>query len=543
MRPFKAFVWTNLLWLLLFNSGGISSVDTSTRLWMAHRWWSPSDAIAETPSISIEIDGKQVVPYDLGQPILMLPGDWLGSQIGQRLTQDLYIQQNIRQAVVSYTLFLPINFACVLAGYWMLRLLEFEARTAALSSTLWLLGTTVLQYSVVNQQNNQILLCLMLGISALLAAQKHGREKPLQSLYSALSGISFGAALFIRIGSIAYAGLGGILAIALSLLVPVLSPKAYPSGTKGINLSSAWAAGTSAFLPWLLGFLPCLVLDRWSSAVRFGDWKLTSSAVHWEGLKRSSDITASSLGQEANTFDFLQKLIPSQIEGILGPLFWLEKSIFIYDILLIPGLILLLLTWRKTTVALKLVVLAASGMFLANLLLYSNLKTWGGDAAWGARYHVTPLHVLLLPLIALAVNAGLAREGNRPVKQIFRRFWAGLFVVAIACQVAAISLPDNLEIQQQIAGVGSPFRLGQRFENVAVKLISSSPAHFAGPSEADLSPRIKDVPWKWMPYNYAAKLPDDSGFRAGLPLIFSAWFSLLFLAVYVSFCFWRQLKI
>ena len=100
-------------------------------------------------------DGKRYIADDLGQSILMLPGDWLGEQIyriSPKLGSDF-----TRRLVVSFVIFLPLNLAAVVACFNLLRLLDFTEEIAALATVTLLLCTTFLHYAQVNQHNNQVL--------------------------------------------------------------------------------------------------------------------------------------------------------------------------------------------------------------------------------------------------------------------------------------------------------------------------------------------------------------------------------------------------
>lgn len=87
------------------------------------------------------------------------------------------------------------------------------------------------------------------------------------------------------------------------------------------------------------------------------------------------------------------------------------KSIFIYDPLLIPCLLLGIILWKKLSPYIKLYLIANIFNFLLHLAFYSKLDFWHGDAAWGARYHVTSVHLLLIPLNALLIENLLSARG------------------------------------------------------------------------------------------------------------------------------------
>jgi hypothetical protein len=155
--------------------------------------------------------------------------------------------------------------------------------------------------------------------------------------------------------------------------------------------------------------------------------------------------------------------------GIWGVLFSPAKSIFIYDPLLLPCLVLGIVLWQRFSPYIQWYLI--TGMF--NLCLYitltSRLDYWHGDWAWAARYHVTSVHLLLIPLIALFIQFLL---GVRGLKTWLMR---GIIAAAIAVQMAAVTIPFGVEIQQ--AQIGQPgsyrpgaywqFRLGDRITNIA----------------------------------------------------------------------------
>ncbi len=188
-----------LLWLMFVNPGSITNLDTERRLNMSHAWWTGTEESFPGNKVVININGKNYIPYDLGQSMLMLPGDWLGDKLGQNLDNEKE-RQYFREAVVSFLIFLPINLLAVLTCFKFLQLIGYSERIAGLSSIVWLLGTSVLFYSSFHQQNNQILLFVLIGYQAALAYIIKNKK-----FLAILSGASLGIAFLIRITSILYA--------------------------------------------------------------------------------------------------------------------------------------------------------------------------------------------------------------------------------------------------------------------------------------------------------------------------------------------------
>ncbi|HBE19899.1 MAG TPA: hypothetical protein DDW51_20355, partial [Cyanobacteria bacterium UBA11367] len=63
-----------------------------------------------------------------------------------------------------------------------------------------------------------------------------------------------------------------------------------------------------------------------------------------------------------------------------------------------------------------------------------------GDAAWGARYHITSVHLLLIPLVALLIQRILF------VKGFTQWLMRGLIGLAIMIQIASVILRPGAEV-------------------------------------------------------------------------------------------------
>lgn len=455
MKTAKKIALIAFLWILVVSSGTVGTLDTSLRLQMAHAWWTGTPEIVDLdykPIIRGDIrsgimgvDGKRYIAYEQGQSILMLPGDWVGTQV-HRLFPALSLK-DARQLVVSLLIFVPLNVAAVLAGYWLLRLFEFDRRTAGLTSLLSLLGTTMLHYAQVHQHNNQVLLLVTLGYAAAIAYLQQGKTQ-----FALLSGFVLGGAMLVRITSTIH---------ALTVFLFFVGCLAYQYRDKLQRV-------VKGALCWIVGFIPLTLVGRTFDFLRYGSFLASGKSVEQQQL--ATDPTWTGLPELPANFP----LINAPHVGIVGALSSPAKSIFIYDPLLLPCLVLAIVLWKTFSPVMRWYLVTAALNLALHLVAYGRFLYWHGDTAWGARYQVTSVHLLLFPLLAVLVQRYWLSRGVKA--------WlaSGLITLALMVQLASVAMPMHLEVAQ--AEIGAPgsrrqFRLGQRLANVAC-LVTGSPWSF-----------------------------------------------------------------
>ena len=447
----------SLLIITVVNRGTLASVDTLVRLQMAHAWWTGTEEVDPNykPYIRGDLwvgvtgtEGKRYLSYDPGQAILMLPGDFVGTQIHRLFPNSS--QMDLRQAAVSYFVFVPLNVLAVLICFWLIRLMNFSEAIAGISAIAWLLCTTFLAYAQETQHNNQIFLFVGLGYAGILAYINYG-----QTRFLLLSGMGMSAAVLIRSSSIIHV-LTGILFLVVCIL--------YQNHSKSKSLKSLGL--------WILGFSPLIIWGRLFDYLRYGSFLITGQAISTQQL--TTDPKWQGLPEFPPNYPFMN---PPHI-GILGVLFSPIKSIFVYDPLLIPCLIIGIVFWKRLSFYIKAYLCIGLLNLGLHLLLTSKLIFWGGDLSWGARYHVTSIHLLIIPLLALLIQEALFSKGLKT--------WVlrSLFAIALVVQIASVTIYHGLEIDQSPTREGdlapevhiSQFRLGQRFVNIACQFnLSISP--------------------------------------------------------------------
>ena len=148
-------------------------------------------------------------------------------------------------------------------------------------------------------------------------------------------------------------------------------------------------------------------------------------------------------------------------EGVLGALFKPEKSIFLFDPMLVVALVLLVLLWKRLDAEVRAYAVASLLLLGGYICFYARYTYWAGDFAWGDRYVSTAVEMVALVAVPLLVRF---RSTLNPW------VWRGailLMVVSFMIQVASLAFWLPLEIYQ-METLGHPtFVIALRFKNIA----------------------------------------------------------------------------
>jgi hypothetical protein len=508
-----------LLWLIFVNPGSITNIDTARRMQMAHAWWTNTEEGIPGDRLVINVNGQNYIPYDLGQSMLMLPGDWLGTKLAQTIKLDRHQSQQFTEAFVSFFIFLPINLLAILACFRLLKLFGYSEKLAGLSSIIWLLGTTVLFYSTLHQQNNQILLFVLISYQAALAYIKKGHKS-----LAIFSGIALGIAFLIRITSILHA-----ITVLIFLVGCIISNRnEFKPISKSIN----------SLLLWISGFIPFVLIERILTYYRYGNWRATSSSLHLQIYSKANTLIEANDVIKGNndSFDFLSLLTKIKLDALLAPLFYPEKSIFLYDPLLLPCLIISLICWKALSLEIRWYLIAGILNFLLHLYIYSWTSEWIRQGQWGARYHITSVHLLLIPLIPLLIRGATKqiKKNTNIFKKITSWFARIVIFLAMLLQFFSIVLPFNLEKTQQKLGVGSRFRMIQRVNNIFYLFDEVPESNIQIGKVIQHSPQLNPNPnlgWGFLPFRLKDRLNGNSPLNKLIPILILLWGLLFILAV------------
>jgi hypothetical protein len=396
----------------LLNPGNFGTIDTLRRLQVA-RWirlGEPPVAPSDTVFGITGKDGNKQTWYGIGQSLVLVPFDAVASgTAGALLTRsglEAEKQQQIVVLVIAFLMQSCIAFSCLWMAYSVLRLFNFSERESVTGALALLFATTCLQYVQSAQENN---LLLLLALIALYAIRRFQRGDG--SAWAVLAGAGCAFAIIVRLPSV--------------LETAVLFGFAISVGDR----TKQFAFG---FVPPVL----CgLAVDRWYQWHRFGDVLGTYMGVFGRQA-RPAGVPAS--------FPFSYPFW----KGFAGTLFSGDKSIFLFDPLLLVLLFLIALRWRTLHAHVRKALAWFGVLLIAYSVIYAKYFDFGGDVAWGHRFVTLPVHLLSLFAVPL-----LLRLGKELPAVAARVAWSIVFC-SVLLQAASTAVAPNLEVSQRDGGYG-----------------------------------------------------------------------------------------
>jgi hypothetical protein len=400
-------------------SGELGTSDTTHRLQSAHSFWTSEPPVfpAEYPEFGVHgRNGSIQSWFGIGQSLLMLPFDIVGTGVEKLPMFAAYgdTDPTVRDIVVVYLTQILIAVLTALVCFKLLRDFGFSENHSVAGVLAFLVATTHLHYTQNMQENNTICLLTLTGFAFEWEWLRTGSRRAL------LIGTgAFGLNLLTRITT----GMDLVAGVVFVLLM------LWFDGRRGRKLWEQVRTYAMVAVPvfCFFGFL-----DRAYQFYRFGSWTTTyAGLVAKETIARDPSLPRN------------WPWTTPWHEGILGALFAPEKSIFLFDPLLVLALVLVVLHWRRLQPVVRAYALAAGLMLLMYLSFYARYFAWAGDFAWGDRYVSTAVE--LVALLAIPLLLRYRREANRLV-------WAGgmvLLCASVLIQVESLMFWLPLEIYQE----------------------------------------------------------------------------------------------
>ena len=477
-------------------SGELGTADTMHRLQSTHALWTSEPPVfpQEYPEFGIHGRGGKLQSwYGIGQSLLMLPADVVGTYI-ERLPVFANYNGNdpsVRDIIVSYSTNILVTVLTALVCLRFLRQLSFDVRQAMAGALALLLATTHLHYTQNMMENNYIFLLTLAGFSFQYQWLRTGNQRALL-----LGAGALGLNLLTRLTTGLDLLAGGVFVLLVLWL----------EGARGRALWERCRSYIAHVVPVYLFFG---LLDRLYQFYRFGSFFNTYlSIVAREARERDPALPAS--------YPFEKPFHA----GFFGALFAPEKSIFLFDPLLVVMILLAVVGWRRFSPAVRAYVMATGLLLLAYISFYARYTVWSGDFAWGDRYVSTAVELAVL----LAVPLLMRHRG-----ELGRVVWAaGLSLLAISTviQVASLAFWLPLEIYQ-METLGHPtFVIALRMKNIAA---------FA-PGKMDAwglnNHAMTEDPWDYVhitTWNFLPFLLKRSGFAPAwvVKLTFAVWAAAL----------------
>jgi len=423
MRPSSRnlLVWLALasgLLAVCVQSGELGSADTMHRLQTAHSFWTSEPAVFpnEYPEFGVHGRGGKLYDwYGIGQPLLLLPFDVVGSYLENFSIFDSYgtSDPTVRNIFVTYATNILLSVLTALICFRFLGLLAFDVVQSVTGVLALLFCTTHLHYTQNMMENNYILLLTLTGFCFQYEWLRTGSRRALL-----IGSLVLGLNLLTRLTT----GLD-LIAAGIFLLLVLRFEKA--------GKQKVWERLVDYFKIALPVYLFFLFLDRLYQFYRFGTW--TDTYVHYFTIEhRLHDPTLPAKYPWETPFRV----------GFLGPFISPEKSIFLFDPLIVLAVIVVIFGWKRFNSAVKAYTLAAFSLLLAYVCLYARYTVWSGDFAWGDRYVSTATQMAAFISVPLLLKF---RE------QLGRAVWVtGIFLIgaSFVIQLASIAFWMSLEIYQ-----------------------------------------------------------------------------------------------
>ena len=151
-------------------SGELGSADTMHRLQSTHAFWTSEPPVfpSEYPEFGVHgRNGTIQSWYGIGQSLLMLPSDILGTYIEKLHVFDRYGETDptVRDIVVTYLTQMFVTVLTALVCFKLLRQFAFSVNQSVAGVLAFLLATTHLHYTQNMMENNYICLLTLAGFA------------------------------------------------------------------------------------------------------------------------------------------------------------------------------------------------------------------------------------------------------------------------------------------------------------------------------------------------------------------------------------------
>ncbi len=424
-----------LLTAFAVQSGELGTSDTMHRLQTTHSWWTSEPPVFpdEYPEFGLHGRGGRLYSwYGMGQSIIMLPADIVATHVKQlAIFRDYHDDPGVREIIVSYSTNMLVCTLALLLCFRFLRRLEFSVNHALAGALALLFCTTFLHYTQNMMENNYILLLTFTGFGFQYEWLRTGRRKAL-----ILGSTALGLNLLTRVTT-------GMDLMAAGLFVVLVL---WLEKRRGQELWQRLVTYTKTALPIYIAFG---LIDRVYQFYRFGSFFNTYLQI-WAAERKQVDPSLPANFPMETPFHV----------GFLGPLITPEKSIFLFDPLVILTAICAIVLWRRFSAPVKAYVITASVLLLAYISFYARYTVWSGDFAWGDRYVSTAAQ--LVAFISVPLLLRYRAYAGRALCAI----GVALVAVSVVIQIASLMFWVALEIYQ-METLGHPtFVVWLRMKNI-----------------------------------------------------------------------------
>ena len=417
-------------------SGELGSADTMHRLQTAHSFWTSEPAVFPNEYPEFGVHGRHGKLYDwygIGQPLLLLPSDVIGTYVEKLPVFRDYngSDPTVRNIFVTYTTNTLISVLTALVCFRFLLSLGFNVRQSVSGVLALLFCTTHLHYTQNMMENNYIFLLTLTGFAFQYEWLQSGSNRALL-----IGSAAFGLNLLTRLTTAL-----DIVAGAVFLVLVVWFEKS--------SIQEFWIRFRTYAATALPTYAFFLLIDRAYQFYRFGSW--TDTYVRYFTLEHRLQDPALLANYPWET--------PFHI-GFLGPLISPEKSIFLFDPLIVLSILLMIVLWRHITAEMKAYLLATFSLVFAYMCFYARYTVWSGNFAWGDRYVSSAVE------LAAFISVPIMLKYHAEIGRLVLLSGVVLVVLSFVIQLASLVFWMPLEIYQADDFGHPQFVIWLRFKNI-----------------------------------------------------------------------------
>jgi hypothetical protein len=457
---------------VLVQSGELGTSDTTHRLRATHSFWTSEPPVLpdEYPEFGIHGRGGKLYGwYGIGQSLLMLPSDVLGTYLENLPIFAAYkgTDPTIRSIVVSYSTNTLVCVLSCLVCFRLLGLLGFTVNQRFVGVLALLFGTTFLHYTQNMTENNYIALLTLTGLTFQYDWLRTGKRWAL-----ALGSAALSANLLTRLTT----GMD-LAAVGLFLLLT-----AWLSNMRGPKLRSRSVQYAKIAFPIYSAFL---LIERAHQYFRFGSFFNTYIQIFGEEWKHRDPTLPAAFPFET----------PFHV-GFFGALFTPEKSIFLFDPLLLLSILVAVFAWKTLRPEIKAYLVAFGLMLLAYVSFYAKYTVWSGDTAWGDRYTATAAQIVSLIAVPL-----LLRHRAKLGRIVWRAGLALIFL-SVIIQLSSVAFWCPLERYELDLLDRPAFVIWLRMKNIVAFALGKM-SDWGLMSEGDIDDKwdyVHITTWNFLPF-------------------------------------------
>ncbi len=440
-------------------SGELGTSDTAHRLQTTHSWWTSQPEVLpeEYPEFGlVGRNGKLHSWYGMGQSLIMLPADVVGTYLERLAIFEDYdgTDPSVRAILVSYSTNILLSALTAWICFRFLRQLSFTVRQAVAGVLALLFCTTHLHYTQNMMENNYIMLLTLAGLSFQYEWLRTGELRALR-IGSAALGLNLLTRLTTALDIV---GAGMFLLVLLWLEKGGIKPR--------LVTYMRTVAPIYAFF---------MLIDRLYQYHRFGSFFNTYITVQGQQF-RQRDPSLPVNFPWSTPFH----------EGFWGALISPEKSIFLFDPLLLLTVLVAVLSWKRFSTGVKAYAIAVSVLLSVYICFYARFFAWAGDFAWGDRYVSTTVE--LLAFISVPLLLKYRAEMGSWVYQL------GMFLIvaSLVIQIASLAFWLPIEIYQMETFGHPTFVVWLRLKNIVAFALSRMDAWGLN------TPAMTQDPWDYV---------------------------------------------